>query len=307
MKTLFKFSYTFLAAILLSCAGNKTAETPEEADAGTQVYSFKDSCEHLVVSLSLELPLGTDSASMQIRDSLISDFIRGAQQPGYEEDGANSIKPFNGDMGNGQAIVNYYGKACYDKLMDQALNDYKQRTEFLDEDTTMTAEDKTRIREDIPQWAFDFAVKKLTDTLDFVVYNSQAYVYYGGAHGGITGSGALTFSKTDGSMVSQFINPDATQAIQPLIRKGLLLYYKDAGDPITDKELSERLQIEGKTIPQPQQTPYPNATRDSLVFTYGQYEIACYADGMPSFTIAVKDLLPHLTKKGASLLNMKAE
>lgn len=296
----------FLAIAMLtaSCAEQKNANNTDSVlDAGTKVYCFKDSCEHLTLSVSLELPLGEDSASMQIRDSLIADFTRSASQPGYSEDGTPQIKPFEGDGKDAQSIVDYYGKAGYDKLLSMAMSDYDDRIKFLDEDTTMLEEDKERIRKDIPMWAFDLNVSKTTDTLNFVVYDSQIYCYYGGAHGGITGTGSMTFSKETGSKVEQFIKTDATASLQKLIRKGLIQYYREAYDTINDKELSERLQIEGTMIPQPQRTPCLNATGDSLIFTYGQYEIACYADGMPSFILPVKDLTPYLTPEGKALID----
>lgn len=295
------FVILFLGAIIFSCKGQKESIAEVETDAGTTIYSFKDSCEHLVLSLSLEVPSGKDSASLQIRDSLISDFIRNAEHPGYEEEGMPGLKPYTGDKNDVQAIVDYYGKADYESLLKQAMSDYEQRIQYLDEDTTMSEEDKKMIKEDIPLWAFDLNIKKTTDNNDFVVYYSQTYVYYGGAHGGIVGTGSLTFDKTTGCKIDHFIKPDATTALQPLIRKGLLRYYAEAGDTITDSQLSERLQIEGKIIPQPQNAEYPNASGDSLTFTYGQYEIACYADGMPSFKIAVKELAPYLTSEGKKM------
>lgn len=292
--------------ILMACSGQKaTTEDSTSGDAGTKVYCFKDSCQHLNLSVSVEVPLGDDSASVQIRDSIIADFIMATSAPGYSEDGESQIKPFQGDQKDVQAVVDYYGKAAYDLLLSMAKSDYESRLSYIDEDTTMTQEDKERIRNDIPMWAFDLKIGKTTDAPDFVVYYSQTYCYYGGAHGGIIGTGAMTFAKPSGNKIQNFLNPEATAALQPLIRKGLLQYYSYVGDTITDKELSERLQIQGTIIPQPQQTPFPNAAGDSLTFTYGQYEIACYADGMPSFTLSVKELAPYLSSEAKVLLNQQ--
>ena len=48
-------------------------------------------------------------------------------------------------------------------------------------------------------------------------------------------------------------------------------------------------------IPLPKQyEPYPSA--DGIVFTYAQYEIACYAAGMPTFTIPYSDVQPFLSE-----------
>lgn len=305
MRRYFCFSLPVIALLLLSCMGQKTADAASPAEDGTLTYCYKDSCQHLTLSLSLEVPVGSDSVSMQIRDSLIADFIRNTTSPGYDEDGKSAIKPYGGDMSDVQAIVDYYGKADYDRLLSLAMNDYNQRIEFLDEDTTMAAEDKERIKNDVPMWAYEFSIGRTTDTPDFVVYNSQTYCYYGGAHGGIGGTGALTFSKQTGSKVERFVRADAAKDMQQLIRKGLIQFFSEGGETVSDANLNDQLQIEGTIIPLPQQAAFPNATGDSLTFIYAQYEIACYAAGMPSFTLPVKDIDAFLTPEGKACLSVK--
>lgn len=291
-----------IATLFTSCTEQKKVPT-QETDAGTKIYTFADSCQHLIVNLSLELPLGTDSASMEIRDSLIADFIRNTEHPGYEEEGTQNIKPYTGNMNDPEAIVEYYGRADYDYLLKLAKNDYNQRIEFLEEDTTMTEEDKQSIMDDVPMWAYDLKISRTTDTPRFTVYSSEAYVYFGGAHGGVAGSGTLTFNKTTGKMITEMIARNHATDMQGLLRKGLLNYYAEAGDTITDAQLSERLQLTTPYVPLPVMEPCPNATGDSIIFTYGQYEIACYADGMPSFKLAVKDIKRYLNKEVLELLS----
>lgn len=290
-----------IAICLLGLGSCSDSDSGSGTSAGTKVFCFKDSCQHLVVSLSLELPMGKDSASMQIRDSLIADFIQNVQHPGYAEED-NVIKPYDGDDTDPQLLVDYYGKAGYEYLLKLSKSDYDDRMQYLEEDTTMTDEEKQNIMQDVPQWAYDLTVKQVSDTLGIMVYFSQVYIYCGGAHGGIGGTGALTFDKVTGNKISCFVKPDATKALQPMIRKGLRQYYAECGETISDKELTERLMIEGTIVPLPQSAVFPNTTADSLIFTYGQYEIASYADGMPSFKLAVKDLEAYLTTKGKALL-----
>lgn len=302
MKKYIFYIYGIFAAMLISCSAQKSVGMAEDVEnAGTKTYCYADSCKHLILNMCLELPLGTDSASSQIRDSLIADFMRCAQQPWYAEE-ESPVAPFKGDMGNPQAIVDYYGKADYETLLKLATDDYKSRIEYLDEDTTMMEEERKEIMDDVPQWSLDLNVKKMRDTLDVVIYNSESYVYYGGAHGGVTGTGAITFDKLSGSKISRFLKSNATAALQPLLRKGLMQYYKDCGETLTEEELSGRVQVDGELIPLPQQTAFPTAAKDSLVLTYKQYEIACYADGMPSFRLAVKDIEKYLTEEGRKML-----
>lgn len=271
-------------------------------DAGTVTYCFKDSCAHLNFSLSLEVPAGTDSVSMQICDSLVAEFVRSVRRPGCYDDEDPGIAPCDYHREDIQALVDHYGHAAHDRLLQMAMDDYKSRLAYLDESPDLTDEDRERIKNDIPQWAFEFAITRTISTAAFVVYNAQAYCYYGGAHGGVIGSGDMTFDMGTGHKIGCFIPEDATDRLQPLLRQGLLRYYSECGDTITDAELSDRLQILGTVIPLPERTPCPNAAADSLIFTYGQYEIACYADGMPSFTLSVQDLLPCLTPEARTLL-----
>lgn len=297
-----------LAALLcLACNGQKTAEPAETPvkESLTQLNSFQESNEFVTVNLSLELPNGTDDASQLMRDSLTAEFIRIATQVGYQEEDAGAIAPFTGDPADASAVVTYYGKAVSNYLLNLAKADHEQRIGYLKEDTSIPDSTREQLMEEITPWNFDFNLRKSLETVTYVIYSGEGYVYYGGAHGGVTGAGAMTFNKSNGQQVMHFVNPDATLALQPQIRKGLLRYYGEYGEPLTDQELSERLMLpepDDSIIPQPKQIPFPNAAGDSLTFTYGQYEIACYADGMPSFKIAVKDLAPYLTDEAKAIL-----
>ena len=59
--------------------------------------------------------------------------------------------------------------------------------------------------------------------------------------------------------------------------------------------------IDGDIIPLPSWNPYPDG-KGGLVFTYQQYEIASYAEGMPSFTIPVKEVVAFLSEDARRLL-----
>lgn len=294
------FLHLAFVFLLASCTGKPTPESTT-IDDGTMTYTFKDSCQHLTMSLSLEVPAGKDSASVQICDSLIADFIRSINNPGYGGEDDEVIPPCAYNRDDIQSLVNHYGRAAYQNLLKMALDDYEERTAYLAEDSDMTDEEREEIMNDIPQWKYCLDITQVTNAHAFVVYNSQSYCYFGGAHGGVTGTGAITFDKATGSKIERFIFSDATLAMQPIIRQGLRQYYSEYGDTITDDEFSERIQIEGTIIPLPQRTPSLNATADSLIFTYGQYEIACYADGMPSFSLPIKALLPYLTPEAKAL------
>lgn len=298
------FLHLAFVFLLASCTGKQTAESTAESsmDEGTQTYTFTDSCQHLTMSLSLEVPVGKDSASIQICDSLVAEFIRSINNSGYGDEDGETISPCAYNRDDIQSLVDYYGRATYQDLLKMALDDYKERMAYLAEDSDLTDEEREQFMNDFPQWEFYLDINRITETDAFVVYNSDSYRYYGGAHGGVVGTGPITFDKSTGSKIERFILDNSTFSMQPLLRKGLLQYFCENGDTITDQQLPDRLFIDGNVIPLPGRTPYPNATADSLIFIYSQYEIACYADGMPSFSLPIKDLLPYLTPEAKAII-----
>lgn len=291
------FLLIVLLAAVCSCTGLRSGGRE------TQTFRFSSSSKSLSVSLVLELPTGRDSVTQIIRDSLVADFINNSQSP-LSYDGMATMAPFAADRNDIQAQVDYYGKSCYDRLNAQAMEDSNARRRFLDEDKTLTPEEKERICNEAPQWEFNLEISKLTEALSFVVYRSTAYVYCGGAHGGVTGSGAMTFDKVTGRKIGRFVRRDAAGALQPLLREGLRGYFRECGEDLSEKELLERLFIEDGFIPLPADTSYPNPAGDSLTFVYRQYEIASYADGMPNFSLPVDALVPYLTPEGRGLLGV---
>lgn len=288
-----------LAMLLASCVGgSKTSE-----EGLTETFCYADSCPHLTMSLSLELPVGSDSAALRISDTLVAEFVRGVIHQGcYDMDDTIQIPPYRYKRDDVQALVDHYGRATYEHMLKLAMEDYKSRMDYLAEDTTMTPEERERISSDIPQWALDYVLQRITDTPTFAVYDAQEYCYFGGAHGGVVGAGPITFDKTTGRRVSQFLREDAKDSLQPIIRKGLQQYYRESGDTLGDSGLMERLMLLDDEIPLPQHALKPNATADSLTFSYGAYEIVCYADGMPAFTVSVQELAPFLTPEAKALL-----
>ena len=152
----------------------------------------------------------------------------------------------------------------------------------------------------MPGWEYEFSLEMITDADYYAVFQSQDYIYMGGAHGGVTGAGCITFDKATGSIVEQFIAPGCEEDIQPLLRKGLVEYFADTDTQINDSNLNEYLLLEGDLIPIPAWQPYP--CEDGLVFVYQQYEIAPYAAGMPSFTVSFEEIAPYLTPEARRII-----
>lgn len=138
------------------------------------------------------------------------------------------------------------------------------------------------------------------ETNDYVTIDVQEYQYTGGAHGGTTSYG-LTFRKSDGRQMGKNIlnNLVGDDEWNDMVKQQLMEYF----DVKTEEELHDNLQLSPDYfpfIPLPQTEPC--LTEKGLVFTYQQYEIACYAAGMPSYVIPYDKLKKYLNRTGKHLL-----
>ena len=267
-----------------------SAETVSPVE--TEIFKMKDSTTYADLSFEIELPVARQDSTTAIRRKLIQ--ILGNRLSHISSYEGEQLYPlYNGKPQDTNELMNYYCKQTKALLGKQSDDDASERIRYIRENSDITDTEKERQIADIPHWEYDFTLKKIADTLNYVVFQSADYIYMGGAHGGISGDGCLTFNKANGSLVTQFVDSTCTAAIQPLLVKGLITYYSDNGATVTQQDLFDRLLIEGDRIPLPALQPYP--TRDGLVFTYQQYEIASYADGMPNFTIPYQDIAPYLT------------
>lgn len=304
MKNLFYCMCVSVAVLMsgamMSCSHKGTSDVAEMED--TQLFVAGDTCVHLSVSVSLEVPSGKDEVSAQICDSLVAEFIRSINNVCYSEEELELIPPCEYNRDDIQALVDYYEQAAYERMLKLAKDDYEERMAYLKENTELSDEDRESIENSIPQWAFDQVILKTVDAPAFAVYDANQYVYCGGAHGGVFGTGAITFDKASGQKIEQFFEEGAEYSLQSVIRQGLRQYYRESGDTLSETELLERLMFEGDLVPLPQCAPYLNANADSLIFTYGQYEIACYADGTPYFAAPVSDVISALTPEVTKLV-----
>jgi hypothetical protein len=239
--------------------------------------------------MKAELPAGKDAASEKIRRELIS--VMDSQLAFIDSYEGDRVFPaFEGD-GNNEQICNYYKENAAKHLRALAGQDAAERAEYFDGDIP------------IPGWEYDFSLTKTADTLGYVVFQNLDYIYTGGAHGGMIGHGDMTFDRKTGERL-KILNDKVADAMQPLLVKGLISYFSEYGEQMTEESLMEHLMLweEITQIPLPGWDPYPSA--DGLVFTYQQYEIASYADGMPNFTVPYKDVAPYMTPQAKTVLNI---
>ncbi len=294
-----------LSFILASCT-NKNAETAELEDQFTyplemENYTFSDSSRYANISIKVALPVAKDSVSQVIRDSLVNiigNCIR-SYQGSQMEDTKPLIAKYNGDEKDAKSVFDYYSKEVSKLLNSQAKEDYDEKVKYWEEDTTITEEQRKEYKESVAPWDYSMEVTKTSEDSTYVVFYDSEYSYIGGAHGGVFGYGGITFRFSDGSIVNDFLKDNAVKDMQPLLKKGLKEYFNENADEKikTDQQLMEQLMLPEESkglIPLPAWTPSPDEKGKGLVFTYQQYEIACYAVGMPSFVLTWEELKPFL-------------
>lgn len=281
-----------LAALLVTaCNAGKPLQT--------EVRDYADSTAHSFLTLHAELPVPADAAAKAIRGKLVDIMDTQLSQITFGEP-QRYFPRFEGNTDDTDALMAYYQGQTLSLIGRLSQEDADERERYIREDGDLSEEEKAEILANSPAWGYEFNLKKIADTLGYVVFQSQNYIYQGGAHGGITGDGYLTFDRKTGRYIEATVDPACTAAIQPLLVKGLLGYYSEFGEKMAEEEMRERLQIEGDLIPLPAWTPYPTA--EGLCFVYQQYEIASYADGMPSFIVSFDEIQPFLTAEAKQVL-----
>lgn len=153
---------------------------------------------------------------------------------------------------------------------------------------------------------------------NYVSYVLTGYEYTGGAHG-ITVIHGATFSQLDGKQYGwELLKDTAKTGFHKLMKKGVRKYlssFDASRGEISDEELVEELMIfnsDGNPVtpeqldhdfPLPSTPPY--LTRTGVTFVYAAYEIACYAAGMPTFTISFDDIDDYLSHEAKKLIKKK--
>ncbi|MDE7388853.1 MAG: DUF3298 and DUF4163 domain-containing protein, partial [Muribaculaceae bacterium] len=146
------------------------------------------------------------------------------------------------------------------------------------------------------EFSYSFAPRFMTDSI--LTYSFNGYGYMGGAHGGTQAVGQ-TFAVADGHMLT-FTNSfrsDKTDELLTLIKQGLWeQYFSNDGA----SSFAECLLIDPDSMTLP--AAAPEFIADGVAITYGQYEIACYAAGMPSCILSYDVIRPLLTPETARLI-----
>ena len=286
------------AALLFaaSCQGTK-------APLATKTFEYTDTTDHASLTFLAELPTAKRGAGAAIREDLLKVVVDGQLGSMFQYESGRSFPAYEGDMRDLKAVMDYYWEESLALIDSYSEEDARMREEAIMESEEMDEEEKAIMIADAPGWEYDFQLTMDEDNPRYVVFSSEDYVYMGGAHGGVTGKGSLTFDKKTGRRIEHVIDPDCTEAIQPLLEKGLCSYFVEGGEEVSPQELREWLFIEeGGDIPLPVWEPFPS--EEGIVFTYQQYEIAAYAFGMPNFVVPFDEIRPFLTPEAVALLGL---
>ncbi len=295
-----KSRYSFVALAALCLLVVTGCNNPQRIR--TKTYNYYSEKPHANLSMTVDMPVSTDGPAGEIRKGIIDIMDSQMSTVALYEDGRLFPK-YDGDLSKTIPMIRYYLRSAGDAIKARADADFEERAGYIREDKDLTEEQKKEYIDDFPGYEYNFQLTKEYEAKNYVVFLSEDYVFTGGAHGGVTGQGSVTFDKRSGQRFSNFIKPGSLDAMQGLLVKGLVDYFADEEGTVNKDNLFDYLFLEGTTIPFPAWTPAP--TRDGLCFTYQQYEIAAYAVGMPSFTIPYSEVKPFLTAEAVDLLNLK--
>ena len=266
---------------ILSCGQKSNSSSDSDEQAGTkqaqelEVTPLEYSYDKNKIEVGLDIDYPTGSALI---DKAVAEYIS-------EKLGGT----YDGDLANGDSLVNYYG--------DEILAELKKH---LKEDINNGVED-----EYINGYYRKMEIKKEYETDLLVTYSYTEDIYLNGAHGMQYFYGQ-TFRKSDGRRFDEgMMRQLYSEEMYNLRKEGLREYFNESGDNAnTDEELKDCIITDDDVnyLPMPKHTPY--VTKKGMVFIYQPYEISYYAAGAPTFTIPLKKMKTFLTQTAKELLEM---
>ena len=185
---------------------------------------------------------------------------------------------YEGDMENGAKMFDHYKKST--------LTDFRENV----------IPDMPKIK-DMACYK-DIKFTKLHETDRYVTYLYSQEGFAGGAHGWYAIEGQ-TFRKSDGRRIDYDIfRAESLDELTELVKDNIFTQYFES-----DKEQFESLLTMENNDFFPLPVNAPIFREDGVEFVYQQYEIACYAAGLPACVISYDLLEPFLTQAGRWLVN----
>lgn len=142
------------------------------------------------------------------------------------------------------------------------------------------------------------AIEKLDEGKKWVTFTKQRDIFQGGAHG-VAPYFGQTFRKSDGRRIGwEIFRQTDSEEFQKILKEGLTDYFEIGSTAELGDILAGEMGAEYISLPQ---CP-PLFTAKGVTFVYNQYEIAAYAYGLPTFTVAYEKLLPFMMTTGKRLV-----
>lgn len=277
------------AACLSACKSNPKQGGQDNTETATKAVNvvttdsitFNDKGEGYSCQVKVDYPNGNASLDKATRQFIVETLAQMGPMSGMNPD---EKKPeYKGDMSDGKAALKYFGEK-YGKCLKSGYDDIKEYNEGSEAP--------------MPH-SYEVGIRKAYDANKFLTYEVTSYTYLGGAHGSSTNY-QVNIDKETAKIVEQTIDTTKTKEMQPLLRKGVIEYFKECGEDISDDKLNDMLFIDNNTIPMP--AFQPALTEKGLRFMYQQYEIGPYAIGIVSFTVPYDKIKTFMTKEALKLI-----
>lgn len=287
MKALSHMAPAVLTLLIASCSGNGVG-TPSRA-LMTDTICVADSMAYSGSTAEITISGQYPSAGATLLVDSTRQWLADCLSWGTFTTDEPLIHASRQEIANGRRLIEHVNS----KLQAAAKRDFI----FLAADSIKTGY----------EYQINFAPEFESDSLLTYVYNT--YCYLGGAHGSAI-SRAATFVVSTGRRLtySNIFRPGSRQEVIALVRNAIWRQYfqptlssTEEGAPTT---LKEALLIEPESMDLP--ICGPEFGPKGVTFTYGQYEIAPYAAGMPACTLPYSELRSLLSPDILPLLPVEA-
>lgn len=155
-------------------------------------------------------------------------------------------------------------KISFQNMKDEILESYTEEDDYF------------------PQFDFRQSVHNVSQNKYFISFLLLGYIYSGGAHGASFAIHRNFDMQTGDAIADRDIFTDTVSVTKLLRTKGLRQYVKD--NPDFEVFTTDAITANGNFI----------ITPDSIVYHYGDYEIAPYCYGHPMFRLHKNDVKPYV-------------
>jgi len=164
------------------------------------------------VDFKIAYPTNENAVGQSVRayleEELCSAALLGADENGIRPQRAQNVAD----------QVRYSGMQAHDLLAQSREMQRKYMLEERDEED-MDGEIS------VPNYEQMFTSKPLCQTDNYVTYQTENYIYLGGAHGNTSRTFA-TFAKASGNQLGRVLKSGKEDEMQSLLREGMLLYFR---------------------------------------------------------------------------------